>query len=361
MQIGHISTFPPTRCGIATYAQDLIDNLPNVESRKFRLCHHHDGDDGFQHQATMSSSLEFESLAHAVNASSAGVIDLQHEFGIWGGDDGEHLVTFLEHCRTPIVATLHTTHGRNQTQVELLKLLCRKSERLVVLTDIGRHAIRSLVPECDERLVVIRHGIPDVPYVEPAGGDVVRFISPGFFRPDKGLETIIIAFSILRESGMDFVYRIVGVPQLQFQGQREYHDRIVAMITANGLQKCVNVVGTFLEREEMIRHIQWSDCGVIGYTDLNHSSSGIIPLILACGRPVISTPIEYSRATASIVSGLFLTSRITVDAMAETIRYVIAHRDYVKKLMPAIYNDTRKWNWRRAAEQYLAAFREASA
>jgi glycosyltransferase involved in cell wall biosynthesis len=307
----------------------------------------------------MSDRAEFEKLAWAANASGAEVIDLQHEFGIWGGTEGEYIEAFLEHCRKPIVSTLHTPNGRNHEQTEILKLLCKKSARLVVLTDWARDAIHSLIPECDA--VVIRHGTPDTPYVQPASrkknkAALMRFISPGFFRPDKGLETILEAFSLLNELGQEFEYHIVGGPQLQFAGQQEYFDRIVALIDTKNLRQCVKVLGEFSERKEMLRHIQECDCGVIGYTYINHSSSGIIPLILACGRPVISTPIEYSREMASVVSGIFLTSGISVEAIADTLTRVIANWDQNRKLMPIIYKETRKWIWKRAAEEYLAVF-----
>jgi len=289
---------------------------------------------------------------------------LQHEFGIWGGTEGEYIIPFLERCNKPIVATLHTPSGRNSAQAEMLKRLCKKSARLVVLTERARQAIYSLVPECCDRIVVIRHGVPDVLYAPWSGKQkkkehAVRFISPGFFRPDKGLATILGAFGVLKELGIAFEYRIVGGPQLQFDGQREYHDLVVELIQRYDLQRHVQVMRRFVDREGMIRDIREADCGVIGYSDLTQASSGIIPLILACGRPVISTPIEYSRETAASVSGLFLTAGVTVDAMLESLRYVIGRRDEIRNLMPIIYEGTRKWVWRRAAEQYLRVFRQA--
>lgn len=366
LRVGHISTFPPTRCGIASYSQDLVDHLHQVTSCRFRLCYQPERRDGFEGEFLIPDRTEFTRLAHAVNSANIGVVDLQHEFGIWGGVDGEHITTFLSHCEKPIVSTLHTVHGKSASQVETLKLLCRNSLRLVVLTLSAKKTILELVPECADRIVVITHGIPEIPYLGPASQRdtsefILKFISPGFFRPDKGIEIIIGAFRALREIGIKFQYKIVGEPQSQFSEQCEYHYKILSLVKEKSLADSIAVITGYPDREELVTHIQEADCGVIGYTDLSHSSSGILPLILACARPVVSTPTDYALATAKATPGIFLTSAATSSAIRDRLINVYKEWAQIRELTPRIYDRTRDWIWPRAAEQYKSVFYEALA
>jgi len=362
MRVAHVSTFPPTQCGIAVFAQDLIDNLSGIDSLRFRLFYGQDYSDGFEGHVNHSSREQFEELGAIINASAVDVVDLQHEFGIWGGAEGEHLIPFLRRCEKPIVSTVHTPRGRTRTQNEMLKLLCERSARIVVLTEQSRTRIGSLVPSCQDKVSVIRHGVPNILFV-PAKDqrkDVIRFISPGFFRPDKGLEDILDAFCALKDSGLPFEYHIVGNPQQQFEGQIQYHDHIQRLIRNRALEDRIEIRIGFWDRADLIRQIQSAECGVIGYTDLSHSSSGIVPLILACGRPVVSTPFEYSRETATRTSGLFLTSGVNAQAFYESIKSVIANWESMKAIMPLIHRGAEEWIWPSVARQYLRVLKAAS-
>ena len=170
MKVAHVSTFPETKCGIAFYASDLIAALPAMDHGLYAL---HYGEnltpDAIAH-ANANRLPELEALCRAITRSGSDVLSLQHEFGIWGGSNGEHLLTFLDGVSLPIVSTLHTTEisgPQRASQRILLRKLIQRSKVSVVLTESSRNSIYSACDVANDDVRVIPHGIPNIPFVPP--------------------------------------------------------------------------------------------------------------------------------------------------------------------------------------------------
>lgn len=371
LRVSHVSTFAPTPCGIAHYAGAIVKNLRDVHSQRLRLRYHWEADSSEEVNPgiVIGDVNSFSRLASLANASGCDVVDLQHEFGIWGGTEGEGIFEFLSGCTRPIVATLHTTStlGRNDRQTRMLRALVERSVRIVVLTEGSKAMIGEITGQSAEKVVVIRHGIPEVSFVGRESestrnpDDAAQFISPGFFRPDKGIETILDACALLKAEGVDFRYRVIGEPQTQCQPQAAYAERIQRQVRDLRLSDRVEIVTGRFTTPEFLAAIQGADCGVIGYSDMAQNSSGVIPWVLGCGRPVVATPFEYARCTTGVIGGLMVADRPDAASIMRCMRRVVEDLSPIRThLMPSVYANTRQWLWRYAADRYRATLAEAA-
>jgi glycosyltransferase involved in cell wall biosynthesis len=260
VKIAHVSTFPKLRCGIARYAADLIAALPHIENVKYALHYGANLSDDSALDADVSDAGALRLLAKKISNSDCDVVSLQHEFGIWGGRLGENIICFLDELSKPVVSTLHTTFDlstRDSLQTAILKRLIGQSSRVVVLTEMSKQmASRLLGDDTTEKIVVIPHGVPDAPFVPApriwpldyspgARRRALSLVSLGFFRRDKGLESVLVALWMLKRRGLRFSYLMAGEPQRQFAGQEEYLHEIQDLISALGLQEDVRVLHAF--------------------------------------------------------------------------------------------------------------------
>ncbi len=273
MRIAHISTFPPTRCGIAEFANDLTANLSGVRSYKYRLVHSTTDNPGFAATIVTSDRSNLARLGDAINRSDPDAVDLQHEFGIWGGDEGEHILAFLEICRKPIVATLHTTFGpgNQPKQTSILRQICSAASRVVVLSEKAADNMARLDAAVTPKLAVIRHGVPNIKFVErvTATGSEARsaepvFVSPGFFRPDKGGEQVLRALAMAKSNGLSFKHIFAGGLQRQFLGQDSYKDELDSLTRSLGLEGDVIILEKDFDRDDLIAFVQDATL-LIGY------------------------------------------------------------------------------------------------
>lgn len=372
MKIAHVSTFPPTRCGIAIYSSDLIDALPQHDHTKYALHSGRNATEEVAGHADASVPGELQRLAQDISSSGCDVVSLQHEFGIWGGANGENIAVFLESLSKPLVTTLHTTFNRGrrpQVQLYILRDLVGRSEAVFVLTDSSRSTLDRALGVKSDNVSVVPFGVPDLPYVRPMsvwsneGGRTRRLslCSIGFFRPNKGIEVIFEALRRLNAGGYEIDLTIAGEPQPQFAGQEAYLGSIRKLIRELDLADVVRVEARFLSRGEQVELVRRSHAGVFAYQDPDQASSGAIPLVMAAGRPVVCTPFEFARAKEWEVGGVTLAGGFGAEELAEALtRFGASAGDYLRGTK-ALFRHTRHWTWPKVGLVYSDAFRRVAA
>ncbi len=362
MKVCHISTLPPTQCGIADYTAMLMGSLSGTQSLTVEMVlgGHHDAGDGCRIRLDRRS--DYDRAVDWINDSDIDVVSLQHEFGIYGGPYGAHVLLLAERINKPIVATLHTTFATlSREYTDILVGLGRQSDALVTLTELSRRNVLSHAPEAKVNL--IRHGIPNVDFRYPNAvplrrklGDHFVFISAGHIAPSKGIDRAVMALGKLREKRSDFQYLIVGKEHPQNAEAVPYRKRILQLINELNLRDHVINVHEFLEQDNFLQYIMSADVGLALYGEPAQNSSGMVPTILGCGRPVIASPFEYVRATTKQVPGLYVTPSNDVDDICQTIDGLIERKDELRKEMQSIYAATRPWTWDRIAARYHELF-----
>ena len=363
MRIAHVSTFPAMKCGIAFYASDLVKALPQAQHETYALHYGKNVTRGATNHANVNNYLSVRTLAQAVSRSAVDIINLQHEFGIWGGLHGEHLLDFLNHVGKPIVSTLHTTFepaARPAIQTALLRRLVERSSTTFVLSPASRDTLCMALQLPRDAIAVVPHGVPNIHYVPPVpptGRHPWRFCAIGFFRPNKGIEETLQAFAMLRNEGIPFHFTMVGSPQLQFAGQDTYLSSLQHLVTTLDLTKEVRLRRAFLTRDQQLAVIQSAHAGVFAYQDPDQSSSGTIPLVLASGRPTICTPFEYAKAKArELGNAVWLAQSFDSRAIVQVLKRFISARTAQVQLSKELYRSTRSWLWSEVGRTYQRAF-----
>jgi glycosyltransferase involved in cell wall biosynthesis len=367
LRVCHISTFSPTQCGIATYVEELIRHQREVSPLRVRMIYPGDrlqSEDLCQIRIPLHEIREYSRATAEINEYRVDVVSLQHEFGIFGGSDGDNVLELTDKLEPPVVTTLHTVYARMSAGKErVLRALATHSKHLVVLTEESRKVLVLSFGVPETKITVIHHGIPSIRFSRPEETALRRtlgtgtvFVSAGHIKPKKGHDVALRALAKFRQNHPTFKYLIVGSSQPQFDRENCHEALLLGLIAREGLGDNVIRINKYLDRKEFVASIQAADIGLVTYTMAGQNSSGILPLILGCGRPVVATDFEYARSVASHVAGVRLANAEDPDAVYEAICELAGNLEHTRGLMLSAYYSTRQWKWCFAADRYMRTY-----
>jgi polysaccharide biosynthesis protein PslF len=369
--ICHVGTFRPTQCGIASYAEDLIAAMPRAQHRVV-ACEYgqppQPDDPLVLWRMPLADSKAHLEAAKRINASDADVVSLQHEFGIYGGPDGEYLLRFLRRLQKPMVTTLHTVNEEfNDKRIEIVRQLFRSSRAVVTLTERSAAICRRMVPRMANRVRVIEHGVHPVPFIEPAASPLREameadwvFVSSGHLAPHKGYDDALRALKKLAADGVDFRFLILGRGQAQFGGGGEIEASITRLVDELRLGGRVLRVADFMPTERMLQTFCAADAGLVTYNRANHNSSGVLSAMLACGRPVVATDFEFARTMAARTDAVLLARVGDADDIYRRIAELVQRPAAMAMRMRRAYTFMQPQHWPKVGEAYLKLLREAA-
>ena len=243
--------------------------------------------------------------ADFLNITDVDVVCVQHEFGIFGGPAGSHLLALLRELRMPIVTTLHTIlREPNAEQRRVMRELIRLSTRLVVMAERGREFLRDVYQAPAAKIDLIPHGIPDMPFADPnyfkdefgvAGKQVL--LTFGLLSPNKGIEYALRALPEIIREFPNVVYIVLGQthPNLLRDEGEAYRLSLERLAKDLGVQKHVVFFNRFVELEELMRFIGAADIYLTPYLTEAQITSGTLAYAFGAGNAVVSTP--YWHAT----------------------------------------------------------------
>jgi len=366
--ICHVSTFSPTQCGIATYTEELINHLPRFHSLEVRIEYqcHPSLRPSDRCRIRINDAASYDEAAEFINRSGVDAVSLQHEFGIFGGQDGEYVLRLARALRRPLVVTLHTVSAALAPgRAAVLRDLADVSSAVVVLREDDRDVACERLGVPAWKLKVIRHGIPDIEFILPEATAIrhaldsrLVFITAGHVKPEKGYHVALHALAALKRRGTRFAYLIVGQEQPQFEECRGSVSQVRALTRTLGLEQEVIWVNQYLDTPTFIQHILAADIGLVMYSREDQNSSGIVPLMLGCGRIVVATAFQYAKSIASLVDGIRVAPIDSHESVLRRIEEILNDRQGLTGLMQSNYVRTRPWLWSRAAEKYAAVFDE---
>jgi glycosyltransferase involved in cell wall biosynthesis len=235
---------------------------------------------------------------------------------------------------------------------------------VVVLTEEAKETLVSHFEVPDTRIRVIRHGIPSVHFCYPEASNLRRdmgasvvFVSMGHIRPLKGHDIALRALSMYRQVDPDFKYVIIGTTQTRYHSLG-HADYLRSLIDQLHLDENVIWIDEYLSLDRCLEYIQAADVGLVTYTNPEQFSSGILPLILGCGRPVVATTFNCAKSVARHVPGILLAD-MDDEVIFRKLVQITQDRDRMRSMMDASYAATRPWVWQQAAAQYQEVFEEA--
>lgn len=376
-RIAFIGNSLPRRCGIATFSTDLQQAVAaSSESISTTIVAMTDRDRNYAYPDTVGFEIRDDNLgdyvaaADYINQGGYDAVSLQHEFGIFGGEAGEHILTLLERLRAPVVTTLHTILAEpSEAQRRVLDRVIDLSSRVVTMSDMGRDLLLSRYGADVAKVVVIPHGIPDFDFVEPdaakarlgfAGKTVI--LTFGLLSPNKGIEVVVDAMPAVLAACPDAVYVVLGAthPNLVREQGEAYRESLAARAEALGIADRVVFLDQFVDRPTLLEHIAMCDVYVTPYLNEAQMTSGTLAYSFGLGKAVVSTPYWHATELLADDRGSLVPFG---DAAATGAAIVVLLTDEPRRRAMRLraFDASRPMVWRTVAERYVETFDMARA
>lgn len=342
LNVALVSTHTPRQCGIATFTSDLAEAIrradPDIRTMWAAVDEQHSTHSygpEVRWRIQQGSPGSYTEAAVALNDSDVDVVSLQHEFGlygIWGETFDDHLETFLQTLKKPLVVTLHTVLPKPSPSVlEAVRRIGRRSQAIMTMAGRARTLLEQEYGLDPATVHVIPHGVPPMGSVDREAAKAElglsgrRIISTfGFVDPRKGLEYMIEAMADVVRRRPDTLYMLLGRthPDLaRYEGEK-YRGGLVALVAARGLEKHVMFVDHYLSQEEILNYLVASDIYVTPYLDPNQITSGTLSYALGAGKAIVST--RYAHAVEALAGrrGLLVDFR-SAEALARAVTSIL--------------------------------------
>ena len=317
-RLAFIGNSLPRRCGIATFTTDLQQAVaasdPDLETCIVAMTEpgqHYDYPAAVGFEVDDATLEDYVQAAEFLNAGRYQAVSLQHEFGIFGGEAGSHILALLSRLVMPIVTTLHTILAHpTPAQRDVLEQIIAVSARIVVMSEKGRELLCSVHQVLPGKIDVIAHGIPDFAFAAPDaakaalgfGGRPV-ILTFGLLSPNKGIEVMIDAMPAILTSVPDAVYVVLGAthPNLVRHQGEAYRDNLVARMQERGVEKHIVFLDRFVDQQTLLQFISMCDVYVTPYLTETQMTSGTLSYSFGLGKAVVSTP--YWHAQDLLIDG----------------------------------------------------------
>jgi len=374
-KVAFLGDYLPRKCGIATFTTDLrcavAKEFPALQCLVVPV---NDHADGYDYPAEVRFEIAEQDLtaylraADFLNITDVDVVCVEHEFGIFGGPAGSHVLALLRELNMPIVTTLHTILCEpNEEQRRVMRELIRLSTRLVVMSERGVKFLREIYHAPENKIDLIPHGIPDMPFADPnyfkdefavAGRQVL--LTFGLLSPNKGIEFALQALPDIIKEFPNIVYIVVGQthPNLLRHEGEAYRLSLERLAADLGVQKNVVFFNRFVELEELMRFIGAADIYLTPYLTESQITSGTLAYAFGNGNAVVSTPYWHAAELLAGDRGKLVPFR---DANAIAVAVVELLRDETLRhaMRKNAYKVGRDMVWSRVAQLYAKSFEQA--
>lgn len=322
-RVALVGTYSPRQCGLATFTTDvreqLVKHRPDFAIEVFAL---DDESAGVTYGSDVTAAIahddpaSYAAAAARINRSGVEAVWIQHEFGIFGGPDGQMICDFADQIAAPLIFTFHTVlSAPSERQRRIMEHLLSRASRIMVMSDQGRRTLISHYDAPEDLIRIIPHGAPDRPFgredefKQRLGlGDRPVMMTFGLLSPGKGLEHVIAALPLIVSAHPNLLYRIVGVthPNLVAHEGEAYRERLQALADDLGVGGHIAWENRFLDTEELLDQLEASDIYITPYTNLQQSTSGTLSYAVALGKAVVSTPYVHARELLTDHAGILV-------------------------------------------------------
>lgn len=369
-----LATYPPRECGIGTFTKDLVDAIqkftPFSDMSIIAI-----NEEGAIHQygrrvrfVIRQDELEtYHEAADWLNASSVSVLSIQHEYGIFGGEDGEYLLDFMARVRKPMVTTLHTVLTKpKDNQKRIIQSIFEKSDRVVAMVDVARDILAESYGVNTDKLRIVPHGVPNIRRIptdqakRALGLEGRQVISTfGLISRGKGIEYAIQAVAKVAKEFPNVLYLVLGQthPVVRRLYGEEYRNHLLSLVRELGIQRNVSFENRYLTLDEIIAYLNASDVYVTPYLGPDQIVSGTLSYALGCGKAIVSTKYLYAKSVLGPGRGL-LVDFADAESLADAILRILSDPQLRHNLEEEAFRYGRRTTWHNVAIDYLDIFRE---
>ncbi|HWQ36639.1 MAG TPA: glycosyltransferase [Blastocatellia bacterium] len=380
-----VGTYPPRECGIATFTYDLrsavcalrAESQPGViaitntpASAAVGRSENYSCPPEVVFEIRQQWLSDYRLAAEYVNLSGAEVVSVQHEFGIFGGPEGRYLIEFLKGLRKPVVTTLHTVLSQpSPGYLDSLKRAAAFSDHLVVLNSRAIPILRDVYGVAEEKITLIHHGVPDVPFVDPnyykdkfgVEGRLV-ILTFGLLSRNKGIELMLEALPAVVRAHPEVVYIVLGAthPEVRRLEGEEYRLRLRRRVRELKLEDHVIFYDRFVTLSELLEFMGACDIYVTPYQSREQIVSGTLAYAVGMGKAVVSTPYLYAEELLAEGRGC-LVGFGDARLLAGAINHLIEHEAERHQMRKRAYEYGRQMIWPEVGRRYLELFARAVA
>ena len=363
--IGYFSTYPPRECGIANFTKNLVDSISNLDGSKPYIIAINEKGAIYDYERCVKWKIDrdvakdYVKAAEYVNSSNIQLLVVQHEFGLYGGDNGEYITLFLDKVKKPVITTLHTVKTDfNPKEIEVLKYITEKSESIIV---IAHAAIDMLKHQgiSTKKCVVIPHGCPNINNkdnmaIKESLGLKGRLVAStfGLINSGKGIEYAIQALPEVIKKEPRIIYLIIGEthPEVRKQEGEKYRNQLTRLVGELGLEEHVRFTNRFITKRELIKYLQATDIYITPYISCNQISSGALIYALGAGKAVISTP--YYHATEVLANDRGILCKFEDSTSIAAGIHKLLDESYRSEIQRKAYKYSRRFLWKNVAKKY---------
>jgi len=374
-RIAVIGNSLPRRCGIATFTTDLQKAISmsraDLETSIVAMT---DPGQAYDYPPAVAFQIkdghidDYMRAADFLNAGQFDIVCLQHEFGIFGGETGAHILVLLSRLTMPVVTTFHTVLASPTVkQRAVVERIVDASSKVVVMANKGRELLRDVYLVPDDKIEVIAHGIPDVAFVRSdaakarlgfAGKSVI--LTFGLLSPNKGIEVMIDAMPSILKRCADAVYVVLGAthPNLVRNQGEAYREGLMARVRELGIHDHVVFLDRFVDLATLLEFISMCDVYVTPYLNEAQMTSGTLAYSFGLGKPVVSTPYWHARELLTEGCGVLVPFG-NAAAIGGEIAKLLTDDVRRQAMSRRAYAASRMMTWECTAERYMSVFETA--
>lgn len=371
MKISVIGTYPPRECGIGTFTKNLFDSITSIKSdagptSSFVVAINDNGlTYEYPEEVKLSISQEEQTdyleAATLINLSGADVCILEHEFGIFGGQDGIYILPLLYRLNIPLIVTLHTvlkTPSYNQKAV--MNEICKIAQAIVVMSQTAVDMLTADYQLPAEKIAQIAHGVPDIQFDRIQTKKEFKLstkhvlLTFGFIGRNKGIEIVLKALPEVVAKYPQLVYIVLGKthPSVIRHSGEEYRVYLTGLVKKLGLEKHVVFLNEFIDQEELFKYLSASDIYITPYTSEAQITSGTLSYAIGAGNAVVSTPYWHAAELLADGRGRLFDFNDSV-ALTKLFLELLDHPEQMHELRRKAMAYGREITWPRIGEKYL--------
>ncbi len=362
---GFLSTYPPTRCGLATFTQALAEALSVHPSDSAAIVRVLDGPPLTQPrflpgppraQAELIAHDRGSARSSARALNEADIAIIQHEYGIYGGEDGEEVLDVMRLVTRPMIVVLHTVLATPTAhQRTVLIQVCVLASRIVVMTQAARGILTEHYGVDAARVDVIPHGTPQLTAPTPAAHEGARVLTWGLISPGKGIEWGIRAMAHLTDLDPAVQYVVAGEthPKVRAQAGESYRDELMQLVAELGVSSAVQLDGRYLDARELAALVGSADVVLLPYDSRDQATSGVLAEAVAAGVPVVATGFPHAVELLSGGAGIVVAHE-DPEAIAAALRTILSAAELSERMREAALRDASHTTWPAVADRFRA-------
>jgi glycosyltransferase involved in cell wall biosynthesis len=371
-RIAVIGNYLPRHCGIATFTTDLCSAISEeYGAARLLALPVNDTQQGYDYPARVRWSLaqddvqSYQEAAEFLNFNNIDMVCLQHEYGIFGGPAGSHILHLLRGLKMPVVTTLHTVlREPDPNQLMVMEEIAELSDRLIVMSQLSSQFLQEIFKVPGSKIDLVPHGVPNLPFLDPnfykdrfgVEGKAV-LLTFGLLSPNKGIENVIQALPQVLSKHKNVVYIVAGAthPHILRRDGDKYRDSLQALAKEMGVESEVIFHNRFVSPEEMVEFIGAADIYITPYRHEAQVVSGTLAYALGAGKAIISTPYWHAIELLDDRRGALVPfqnpgaiAQKTIELLdTPAIRHAMRKRAYLF---------AREMIWKRVAQGYMESF-----